>query len=236
MMDYLCFNWEGPISTQNGGPLKLVDKFMYLNSSISSTESNVIMLLVKMWTAISRLLIIWKTDLSNKIKRDFSQAVVVSIILYGCTTRMLTKHIEKKLYGNCTRMLQAIFNKSWKQQATKQQLYGHLHSIFKTIQIRWTRHVEPCWRSKDKLISDILQRTPTHEHASVGRPQELTDNRSVWTQDVIWKTIREWWMIGTDGERDSQGNLCQQCDLIRMMIIQKCIHNVFITQFDSDWP
>ena len=48
---------------------------------------------------------LWKPDLSNSIKWDFFQAVVVPILLYGCTTWMLTEHVEKKLDGNCTRML-----------------------------------------------------------------------------------------------------------------------------------
>ena len=65
----------------------------------------------------------------------------VSILQYGCTTWTLTKHMEKKLDGNCTRMLRALLNKSWRQHSTKQQLYGHLPSISKTFQIRRTRHV-----------------------------------------------------------------------------------------------
>ena len=35
---------------------------------------------------------------------------------------------------------------------------------------------------------------------------------SVQTQDVLWKTCQEQWMIGTNGERESQGNQCCQCD------------------------
>ena len=37
--------------------------------------------------------------------------------------------------GNCTRMLWAILNKSWKQYPTKQQLYNHIPPIPKAIQI-----------------------------------------------------------------------------------------------------
>ena len=58
------------------------------------------------------LLIIWKSDLTDKMKHSFFQAAVVSILLYGCTTWMLTKWLEKKLDGNYTRMLRAILNKS----------------------------------------------------------------------------------------------------------------------------
>ena len=38
------------------------------------------------------------------MKRSFFQAVVVSILLYGCTTWTLAKRMEKKLDGNYTRM------------------------------------------------------------------------------------------------------------------------------------
>ena len=36
-MEYICFNQTGDISTLNGSSLKLVDKFTYLGSSVSST-------------------------------------------------------------------------------------------------------------------------------------------------------------------------------------------------------
>ena len=42
--------------------------------------------------------------------------------------------------------------------------------ISKTIQIRRTRHVTHCWRSRDKLSSNILLWTSSHGHAGVGRP------------------------------------------------------------------
>ena len=94
-----------------------------------------------------RLSVIWKSDLTDKIKRSFFQAAVVSILLYGCTKWTLTKRMEKKLDGNYTRMLRAILNKSWRQHPTKQQLYGHQPPITKTIKVRQTRHAGHCWRS-----------------------------------------------------------------------------------------
>ena len=126
--------------------------------------------LTKAWTAIDRHSIIWKSDLTDKMKRSFFQAAVVSILLYGCTTWTLSKWLEKKLDGNYTRMLRAVLNKSWRQHPTRHQLYGHLPPITKTIQVRRTRHAGHCWRSKDKLISDVLLWTPTYECAKAGRP------------------------------------------------------------------
>ena len=112
--EYMCFYQRGDISTLNGSSLKLVDKFTYLGSSVSSTEKGVNTWLAKVWTAIDKLSVIWKSDLCDKIKWSFFQTVVVSILLYGCTTWMLTKRMEKKLDGNYTRMLRAILNKSWR--------------------------------------------------------------------------------------------------------------------------
>ena len=67
-------------------------------------------------------------------------------------------------------MLRAILNKFWRQDPTKQQLYGHLPPITKTIQVRWTRYAGYCWRSRDELISDVLLWTPSHSWAKAGRP------------------------------------------------------------------
>ena len=111
--EYMCFNQAGDISTLDGSSLKLLDKFTYLGSSVSSTEKDIDLRLTKTWTAIDKLSIIWKSDLTDKMKRSFFQEAVVSILLYGCTTWMLTKRLEKKLDGNYTRMLRAILNKSW---------------------------------------------------------------------------------------------------------------------------
>ena len=110
----------GDISTQNGSSLKQVDKFTYQGSNVSSTETDINTRLAKVWTAINRLLVIWKSDLNDKMKRIFFQAAVMLILLYGCTTWTLTKCMEKKLDANYTRKLWAILNKSWRQYPTKQ--------------------------------------------------------------------------------------------------------------------
>ena len=84
-MKYMCFNQTGDI-TLNGNPQKLVDKFTYLGSSVSSTETDINTRLAKAWTAIGWLTVIWKSDLTDKIKRSFFQAAIVLIVLYRCTT------------------------------------------------------------------------------------------------------------------------------------------------------
>ena len=114
-MEYICFNQTGDISTLNCSTLKLVDKSTYIGSSVLSTETDVNTRLAKAWTAIDRLSVRPQSDLTDKMKRSFFQASIVSILLYGCTTWTLTKWMEKRLDGNYTRMLRVILNKSWKK-------------------------------------------------------------------------------------------------------------------------
>ena len=161
--EYMCYN-----QTLDGTSLKLQEKSTYLASSVSSTETDIDTQLIKAWTALDRQSIIRKSDLTDKMKRSFFQAAVVSILLYGCTTWTLTKQLEKKLDGNYTRMLRAILNKTGRQHPTRHQLYGHLPPITKTIQIRRTRDAGHCWKSRDDFISNVLRWTPTYGRAKAG--------------------------------------------------------------------
>ena len=197
-----CFNNPVPIT--------------YLESSVSSTEKDIDRQLTKAWTAIDKLSVMWKSDLTDKMKRSFFQAAVVSILLYGCTTWTLTKWLEKKLDGNYTRMLRAILNKSWRQHPTKHQLYVHLPPNTKIIQVRRTRHAWPCWRSRDELISDVLQWTSTYGRAKAGQPprtyiQQLWEDTGCTPEDLPeamndrenwWERVRDiraggmiWWWL-----------------------------------------
>ena len=69
--EYLCFNPRCDILTLNGSSLKLVDKFSYLGRSVSSTETDINTRLAKAGTVIDRLTVVWKLDLTDKIKRSF---------------------------------------------------------------------------------------------------------------------------------------------------------------------
>ena len=68
------------------------------------------------------------------------------------------------------RMLRTILNKSWRQQPPKQQQFGHLPPIMKTIQVRRTRYAEDCWRSRDEFTSALLLWTPSYGRAKAGQP------------------------------------------------------------------
>ena len=145
-------------------------EFTYIGSSVSSTETDIDTRLAKAWTTIDRLSVVWKSDLTDKMKHSFFQLALVSILLYEYTTWTLTKSMEKKLDGKYKWMQWAILNKSWRQHPTKRQLYGHSPPITKTIKIRRSRHARHSWRSRDELVSDVLLWIPSQGWAKEGRP------------------------------------------------------------------
>ena len=78
---------------------------------------------------------------------------------------------------------------NWRQHPTRHQLYSHLPPSTKTIQVRRTRHARHCWRSRDKLISDVLLWTPTYGRAKAGRPartyiQQLCEDTGCSPEDL----------------------------------------------------
>ena len=82
----------------------------HLGSSVSSAEKDIDTRLTKAWTAIDRLSIIWKSDLTDKMKRGFFQAAVVSILLYGCTTWTLTpgEEARRQLHKNAASNIEQV--------------------------------------------------------------------------------------------------------------------------------
>ena len=74
---------------------------------------------------------LWKSDLSDKIKPEFFQAVPMSELLYGST---IEKCWEKYLNGNSKKLSRAVSNKSRKQSSTKQPMCLYVSPISQTMQ------------------------------------------------------------------------------------------------------
>ena len=133
--------------------------------------------------------------------------ITVSKLFLLDRNQRLTKRLEKKLDGSYSKMLRVIFNKSWRQHPTKQQLYGHLPTITKTIQIRRTRYAGHCWWSRGEIISDVLLWTPSHGRAIAGRPgrthiQQLCEDTGCSSEDLPEA------MNDRGVAREGQGYLC----------------------------
>ena len=133
----------------------------------------------KIYICISNNLYLILNPYCIAIKRDYFQAVAVSLLLYGFTSWTLTKCIEKKLVGNYPKMLEAILNKSGssstipnsKREVTYPHLKIHLSKMSKTTldtvgevstkssvmfiygPYTWTFH---CWMTSKNLFTSAL--------------------------------------------------------------------------------
>ena len=172
----MYFNQRGDISTLKVGPLKLVDKFTYLGSCVSSTENDINTWPAKAWRSIDRLSVIWKSNLTDKIKRSFFQAAAVSILLYGCNTWTLTKRMGEKLDSNYTKILRPGSNTLENSSCT-------YYPSRKPSQLDEPDMRDMVGEEMDELISDVLLWISSHWRAKVGQPartylqQLCTDTR-----------------------------------------------------------
>ena len=96
---------------------------------------------------------------------------------------------RRQLHKNAACNLEQVLAATPHKTPTRHQLYGHLPPITKTIQVRRTRHAGHCWRSRDKLIRDVLLWTPTHGRAKAGRPartyiQQLCEDTGCCPEDL----------------------------------------------------
>ena len=149
--------------------------------------------LAKVWTAIDSLLTILKSDLSDKIKQNFFQALAVSILLYGHITWTLTKGTEKKLDWNYTRMLEATLHKTTAVQPLTSYLKNYLNETNDMLE-------------KQGQTSVTFFYGPLHKTVPVlADQQELIYINSVLIQDVVWKTC--WEQLMRERERVSKKSM-----------------------------
>ena len=82
-----------------------------------------------------------------------SWLLLISIQLYGCTTRSLTKCPKKRLDENYTKILMLFWTIPGSSNPKKQKLYSHLSLISQIILVGWASHVGHNWRRKNSLIT-----------------------------------------------------------------------------------
>ena len=145
----MCFKQERAISILNGKPLKLLDLFIYFSSDISSTESDVKCIL-KAWTAIDKLSIIWKSDLSDKTKGFLPSCDCVSpaVRMHHLSTNKMD---EEKAWWEVHKNAICCFGQTLEATSYKKSFCTATYLPSHTP----SKKNKTYWRSKDKLISDI---------------------------------------------------------------------------------
>ena len=104
--EFISYNQSGKITSLNGQEIKSVDEFTYLGSNIASTKRDVQLRIGKAWGDMDGLRTIWKSTLSDNLKREFHRAAVQTVVLYDSSTWTLTKQLESRLDNSNIRIFE----------------------------------------------------------------------------------------------------------------------------------
>ena len=129
----------------------------------------------------------------------------------GCVSRTIRMHhveANGRPGEKVCEYLQECYRLFWtnsRNNSRKKSNCMPTHLLSETIQLRRTRPVGHCRRSKDELSSNNFWLTPTHGHVSLCR-SERTYISSVGTLDSVYRTNQVRGTKGKSwgGERESQ--------------------------------
>ena len=96
------------------------------------------------WSALNKMIKVWKSNLQNHLKVGFFRATVESVLLYGAKSWAMTGKTRNRLDGSYTRMLRVVLGVSWKEHETNKELYGNLPKITDTLKIRRVQFIGRC--------------------------------------------------------------------------------------------
>ena len=165
-------NVDNPeVRSLDGTLLEVVEDFNYLGAWIASTQKDIRIRRARAWSALHNMNRVWKSEMSENLKRRLFVTTVESVLLYGCEAWALTVKDEKALDGVYTRMLRTALNVTWKEHRTNVDLYGKLPRLSDTIRNRRMRLAGHCVRHPELTASGLVLWEPTHGKKSRGRPQ-----------------------------------------------------------------
>ena len=160
---------SGKITTDAGNTLETVEDFVYLGAWVESTEHDIKVRKAKAWAACHKLKTIWKSKLSDCLKRRLFIATVESVLLYGSETWTLDKRLEKGLDGCYTRMLRMAMNVNWRDHMTNKELYGKFPQVTAKIRQRRLKLAGHCQRHPELLAQKLILWEPTQGYSRKGR-------------------------------------------------------------------
>ena len=116
-----------------GHDIKRVEEFKYLDNYIGSTQHDIRVRIGSAWETLNSLDIIWKSNDSSKLKRNFFRSIVETILVYGSITWTITSNTLKQLIESIgyiyTHMMRSALNKSWRDHVTNKEIYGIIPRI-----------------------------------------------------------------------------------------------------------
>ena len=150
------------------------------------------------WKAATRMVKIWKSNLSRKCKINIFTSTVESVLLYGAETWSLTVALNKRLDGCYTKLLRYALGYRWEDKVTNLVLYDTFPRVSEKVRFRRLQFAGHCFRSP-QLVSDLLFWKPSGKFRS-GQgsrrtyPQVLSlDSGRTSSELVVDMTNRQSW-------------------------------------------
>ena len=198
----MAFNIDDTtITTLDGAVLDVKNDFKYLGSWIASTEQDIRIRRGHAWNALHSMRKVWKSQLSDDIKRRLFVTTVESVLLYGAETWTLTARQEKALDGVYTRMLRIALNVSWSDYVRNDDLYGTLPKVSDKVRERRMRLAGHCVRHPELSANSLVLWEPKQGTAKRGRRkatlisvlkkdaglESINDLRTVMLNREVWR-------------------------------------------------
>ena len=99
-----------PVLAKDGSTIKTVDNFKYLGAWMLSSGKDFLVRKALAWSACHKLRKVWKSNLSEEIKKRLFLTTLELIALYGSETWSVDKTLCKRLDACYTRMLRMAMN------------------------------------------------------------------------------------------------------------------------------
>ena len=136
----------------DGQPVETVDQFVYLGSLLTADNchtSDIKRHLALTISSFKRLTNIWKCrNLSNQLKVQLFNSLIVPIAIYGCETWTLKIENERNLLAFEMRCLRRIAGITYTEHVTNEEVRRRLKSPdtilnkIKRQQLRWLGHIK----------------------------------------------------------------------------------------------
>ena len=145
-----------PLTTIKVKELAEVSNFKYLGPYMQSAEADLKARKYMGWNALKSMSTVWKSHISASLKRNFFQATMETVLLYGCEAWTLTSALEKFLNGCYTYMPRAVLNIKWWQHIPNSGLYGDLPKTRHKVAARRMSVVGHCIRHPELPAEKVL--------------------------------------------------------------------------------
>ena len=157
------------VNTGDGTTLEVVEDFKYLGSYVASTDKELKVRSVLVWSALYAMKKVWTSDLRDDLKRRLFVSTVESVLLYRAETWTLTGQQEKSLDGVYTRMLRMALDVSWEDRIRNTDLYGGLPRVSAKVRERRMGLAGHCIRHPELGAHATILWEPTQGTSRRGR-------------------------------------------------------------------